>query len=77
MKCEGCRETLYAKEVERSLRICPKCGFHFRLPADERLRLLLDERSARLVFGDVRPADPFKFKDTKTASATSSCRGKR
>jgi len=81
LKCEGCRETLYAKEVERSLRICPKCGFNFRfnfrLPADERLRLLLDEGSVRLVFGDVCPADPLRFKDTRTASSTSPCHGTR
>ena len=40
VKCEGCREALYVKEVERNLRVCPKCGFHFRMPAAERMRLL-------------------------------------
>ena len=65
LKCDGCRETLYAKEVERNLRVCPKCAFHFRLPADERVRLLLDEGSARFVFGEIRPADPLKFRDGK------------
>jgi acetyl-CoA carboxylase carboxyl transferase subunit beta len=65
LKCEGCRETLYAKEVERNLSVCPKCQHHFRLSADARLRLLFDEERWQTVFGDVRPTDPLKFKDSK------------
>ena len=65
LKCDGCRETLYLKEVERNRRVCPKCGFHFRLPAEERLKLLFDGEAYQPLFGDVRPADPLKYKDTK------------
>jgi acetyl-CoA carboxylase carboxyl transferase subunit beta len=65
LKCDGCREALYLKEVERNLRVCPKCGFHFRLPAVERLKLLLGDGGGQPLFGDVRPSDPLKFKDSK------------
>ncbi|MBK9965754.1 MAG: acetyl-CoA carboxylase carboxyltransferase subunit beta [Holophagales bacterium] len=65
LKCDGCRETLYAKEVERNQRVCPKCGFHFRLSVEERLRLLFDEGVWRALFADVRPTDPLRFRDTK------------
>ena len=65
LKCEGCRETLYVKELERNLRVCPKCDFHFRLPADDRLRLLFDGEKYQTLFGDIRPGDPLKFRDTK------------
>ncbi len=65
LKCDGCRETLYAKEVERSQRVCPKCGFHFRLSVEERLKLLFDGETYRPLFGDVRPADPLRFRDSK------------
>jgi acetyl-CoA carboxylase carboxyl transferase subunit beta len=65
LKCEGCRETLYVKEVDRNRRVCPKCGYHFRLSADERLKLLFDEEVFQPLFGDVRPTDPLKFKDSK------------
>jgi acetyl-CoA carboxylase carboxyl transferase subunit beta len=65
LKCDGCRETLYAKEVERNQRVCPKCGFHFRLLVEERLRLLFDEGVWRALFADVRPTDPLRFRDTK------------
>jgi acetyl-CoA carboxylase carboxyl transferase subunit beta len=65
LKCEGCRETLYVKELEKNLRVCPKCAFHFRLPADDRLRLLLDGEKFQPLFGDVRPGDPLRFRDSK------------
>ncbi len=65
LKCEGCRETLYVKELEKNLRVCPKCAFHFRLPADDRLRLLLDGEKFQPLFGDVRSGDPLKFRDSK------------
>jgi acetyl-CoA carboxylase carboxyl transferase subunit beta len=65
VKCEGCREALYVKEVERNLRVCPKCGFHFRLPAAERMRLLLGDSGGQALFAEVRPTDPLRFKDSK------------
>jgi acetyl-CoA carboxylase carboxyl transferase subunit beta len=65
LKCDGCRETLYVKEVERNRRVCPKCGFHFRVSADERLRLLFDDEKWETLFADVRPGDPLKFRDSK------------
>jgi len=65
LKCDGCRETLYAKEVERNQRVCPKCGFHFRLSVDERLKLLFDDGAFQPLFTDVRPTDPLRFRDSK------------
>ena len=65
LKCEGCRETLYAKEVERNQQVCPKCRFHFHLPAEARQKLLLDEGSIRPLFGGIRSTDPLKFRDSK------------
>ncbi|MEO8276132.1 MAG: acetyl-CoA carboxylase, carboxyltransferase subunit beta [Thermoanaerobaculia bacterium] len=65
LRCEGCREIVYAKELERNLRICPKCGYHFRIDAPARLALLLDEPQPKTLFDDVLPADPLGFVDTK------------
>jgi acetyl-CoA carboxylase carboxyl transferase subunit beta len=65
LKCEACRETLYAKEVERNLQVCPKCQHHFHLSADGWLRLLFDEERFQPLFGEIRPVDPLKFKDSK------------
>jgi acetyl-CoA carboxylase carboxyl transferase subunit beta len=65
VKCEGCKEIVYSKELERNLRICPKCGYHFRIDAAARLQLLLDEPSPRELFAGIRPTDPLGFKDSK------------
>ncbi len=42
VKCPKCHELLYAKELERNLKVCAKCGHHFRLSAWERIELLMD-----------------------------------
>jgi len=65
VKCDGCREIIYSKELERNQQICPKCGFHFRISAWERIDLLLDEESPNELFERVAPADPLKFKDSQ------------
>jgi len=65
VKCEGCKEIIYSKELMRNLRICPKCGHHFKISAAERIDLLLDEKPRRELFNKISPADPLKFKDTK------------
>ena len=65
VKCQGCKEIIYSKELSRSLKICPKCGYHFRIDADERIRLLLDD-GHRELFTSLSPTDPLSFKDTKS-----------
>jgi len=65
VKCEGCREIIYSKELHKNLMICPKCGYHFRISAPERIGLLIDEEQPRELFAGVSPVDPLKFRDTK------------
>jgi acetyl-CoA carboxylase carboxyl transferase subunit beta len=65
VKCDGCREIIYAKELDRTERVCPKCGHHFRLEARDRIALLIDEEEPRELFAGVSPTDPLEFKDTK------------
>ena len=64
VKCSSCKEIIYSKELERNDRICPKCGFHFRITAHERIKLLLDPEPVEL-FAEITPTDPLGFKDTK------------
>jgi acetyl-CoA carboxylase carboxyl transferase subunit beta len=65
VRCDGCREIIFSKELDKNLRICPKCGFHFRIDAPARVALLLDEPEPAEIFGGIRPADPLEFSDTK------------
>src|SRR5512146_577428 len=65
VRCDGCREIIFAKELEKNLSICPKCGFHFRIDAPARVALLLDEEEPHELFAGVSPADPLGFVDSK------------
>lgn len=66
VKCDGCKEIIYKKEIDRNLKVCPKCNYHFRINAEERLRLLVDEGSFSETEADISASDPLKFKDTKS-----------
>ena len=63
-KCEACGAQIYKKEFQENLHVCPKCGHHHRLPAQERVAMLADpgtfQETTRL-----RPLDPLGFVDTK------------
>ena len=65
VKCESCRQILYNKELARNFKICPKCGYHFRLSAPERLRMLFDDEAYTELEGSLRSVDALKFRDTK------------
>src|SRR5690606_28499184 len=54
-----------SRELEKNLRICPKCGYHFRIDVDTRVTLLLDDSQPAELFTDIRPADPLEFVDSK------------
>ena len=64
LRCDGCREIVYSKELERNLRICPKCGYHFRVGSLDRLRALFDGPWTEYDRGLVS-TDPLRFSDTK------------
>jgi acetyl-CoA carboxylase carboxyl transferase subunit beta len=65
VKCEGCKEIVYSRDLDRNLKVCPKCGYHFRIDARARISLLLDDPQPRELFGNVAPVDPLNFRDTK------------
>ena len=65
IKCDSCKEIIYKLEVERNLNVCPKCNYHFRIGAKERLALIVDEGSFKEYDGRLHPADPLDFKDMK------------
>ncbi|HET6514905.1 MAG TPA: acetyl-CoA carboxylase, carboxyltransferase subunit beta [Thermodesulfovibrionales bacterium] len=64
VKCENCKEIVYKKEIEKNLKVCPKCNYHFRISARERLNLIVDEGSFIEMNIDMTSGDPLHFKDT-------------
>jgi acetyl-CoA carboxylase carboxyl transferase subunit beta len=65
VKCEGCKEIVYSRDLDRNLRVCPKCGYHFRIDARTRISLLLDDAQPKELFAAVSPVDPLSFRDSK------------
>lgn len=60
-KCPRCRNLIYRKELERNLKVCPKCGYHHRLAAVERLEITIDEHGFREYDADLTSTDPLGF----------------
>ncbi|MBL7071690.1 MAG: acetyl-CoA carboxylase carboxyltransferase subunit beta [Candidatus Omnitrophica bacterium] len=64
-KCGECGEIIYNKKLEENLKVCPKCDFHFRLTAYERINAILDEESFSEFDKNMTSKDPLGFKGPK------------
>jgi acetyl-CoA carboxylase carboxyl transferase beta subunit len=64
-KCPGCAEMLFNKQLDKSLRVCPHCSHHFRIPARVRIEHLLDGGSFVERDADLQPVDSLGFVDLK------------
>ncbi|MEN9725151.1 MAG: acetyl-CoA carboxylase, beta (carboxyltransferase) subunit [Pseudomonadota bacterium] len=64
-KCPKCDSVLYRTDLEANAEVCPKCEYHNRISARDRLHLLLDEKGRKEIGAEVQPIDPLKFKDSK------------
>jgi acetyl-CoA carboxylase carboxyl transferase subunit beta len=70
VKCDGCRQIIWKKDLEENLNVCPKCEHHFRIDATTRISLLLDEASGIQTYDDcLASTDPLNFTDTRPYKA--------
>ncbi|MFP4176537.1 MAG: acetyl-CoA carboxylase, carboxyltransferase subunit beta [Planctomycetota bacterium] len=65
VKCKGCDEMVYRKNVEELFQVCPECNYHFRIGARDRIRIHADEDSFEEFDGDLSTADPLHFEGAK------------
>lgn len=61
VKCPECKEILFEREYRRNLKVCPKCHYHFRLGAYERIDLLVDPDSFIEMDRHLVSSDPLRF----------------
>jgi acetyl-CoA carboxylase carboxyl transferase subunit beta len=61
VKCPKCKDLLFEREYRRNLNVCPKCQYHFRLTARERLDFLVDAGSFVEIDRNLISADPLDF----------------
>src|SRR3954469_25769931 len=64
VKCPGCSQIIYNKDLATNANVCPKCAHHFRVSAVERLRMLFDGDWVEYDRG-LMSTDPLSFTDTK------------
>jgi acetyl-CoA carboxylase carboxyl transferase subunit beta len=64
-KCSECVSFIYRKEFDESLQVCPKCGHHHKMSAQERIDMLIDEGSWVELNAHLEPIDSLKFVDSK------------
>lgn len=62
-KCPRCLNMVMTDELEKNLRVCPECGYHARLTAPERIRLIADKESFREFDADMKSLNPIDFPD--------------
>jgi acetyl-CoA carboxylase carboxyl transferase subunit beta len=65
VKCPGCTQVIYNKDLVASLHVCPKCGHHFRVSAVDRLKQIFDDGAYEEFDAGLTSLDPLQFTDTK------------
>lgn len=68
IRCGVCKTILFRKEFERNFKVCPQCGFHYRLSVKERIELLLDSGTFQESFSGLKTSDPLNFHCVKKYS---------
>jgi len=66
VRCPGCQATIFRKEAERLLGVCPECDYHWYVSAEERIRQVLDEGTFEEWDANLFPTDPLGFSDKRS-----------
>lgn len=65
LRCPGCGQMIYRRQMEANLHVCPECSHHFRIGAEQRVRQLADPGSFVPMFENLEATDPLNFTDLK------------
>ena len=65
VKCTHCNEMVHANELQQNLHCCPKCNYHYRLSATQRIQIIADSGTFQEMFTQFKPLDPLEFVDTE------------
>jgi acetyl-CoA carboxylase carboxyl transferase subunit beta len=60
-KCPGCGEVIHEIELAQNLRVCPRCDYHFAVPAKERIENLVDRETFVEMDADLKSVDTLRF----------------
>ena len=64
-KCDACGDAVKKEDFERNLEVCPACGFHFHLTAEQWVDLLADDGTWTALDTELSAGDPLRFIDSQ------------
>ena len=67
VKCGRCGAHVFKEEWAHTHKVCPRCNYHGKLTADERISLTIDSGTFTEMFASITPSDPLSFVDGKGA----------
>ncbi|WP_028467646.1 acetyl-CoA carboxylase, carboxyltransferase subunit beta [Nisaea denitrificans] len=65
IKCGGCGEMIFHRNLEENQQVCPNCQHHMRIGAETRMKMLFDDDSFNRIELPKPVLDPLKFRDRK------------
>lgn len=65
IKCQSCNAHVFKQDFVNNLSVCPKCNWHGKLTAYERIGITLDSGTFKEINETIKPSDPLSFIDGK------------
>lgn len=65
VRCPGCQTTIFRKEAEKRMNVCPECGDHWYVPARQRIAQIFDVGTFEECDSHLSTADPLQFSDRR------------
>lgn len=63
IKCDKCKAIILSADLDANQKVCPKCGYHFKMSARQRLVSVADDGQFEELFGDVVGGNTLDFPD--------------
>ena len=63
--CPSCGNMLHHKDLKANLRVCNTCNYHFRMSAEDRIKLIFAKEDTKEIELDKISDDPLNFSDKK------------
>ena len=63
--CISCGNMIHHKDLTENLRVCMNCDYHFRMSAEDRIKLFFKESEYNEISTDKISDDPLNFSDKK------------
>lgn len=64
-KCDNCKATLLVTKLHENMHVCPECGYHEKIDAEEYFSILFNDGKYEELYDNLAPVDFLQFTDSK------------